>query len=243
VLPRMPMTTKRQLESKLAQVPQFRKRAQANQRLLDAYREDGVKVEVCLQDGEWHRGEVAELLEETISRLKVRVRLDDGGEEAVHLGKAILVDSRFSASVGHSRPRRQRSRSRSPAIDWSREKGKTGAELLEELRRREQDRAVCTSGKEYARRPVSFQVALPMEQGSASHRLAQDETYVPLSTRPGRQQDRSRSPERAFRRDKEQSAEYQARMRQLFEKYGTQKSSEESRHQNDIEGPDIMRLG
>eukprot|EP00927_Polykrikos_kofoidii_P083929 TRINITY_DN8720_c1_g1_i1.p1 TRINITY_DN8720_c1_g1~~TRINITY_DN8720_c1_g1_i1.p1 ORF type:complete len:685 (-),score=145.24 TRINITY_DN8720_c1_g1_i1:138-2096(-) len=243
VLPRLPMTTKRQLEVKLAEVPQFRKRAQANIRILDTYRQKGVEVEACSKDGEWHSGEVTELLEASGSRLKVRVRFDgQEREEAVHIGKVILTDSRHQSLQGYHRARR-RSRSRSSSgVDWARHKGKTGVELVEELRRREQDRAVCTSGKEYARRPVSFKVALPMEQGSASHKLAQDETYVQPSKR-SEARDRSRSPEWGSRRDREQSEEYKARMKQVFEKYSTPKGQEESRQSKDIEGPDTLRLG
>lgn len=245
VMPRFPVSTKRKLEEKLAQVPQFRKRTQANLRIADGFREPRVHIEACLADGTWHRGETIEMLEGT-KLPKVRVRLENGNEEVVHLGKVILADARAAAAArgrASATSRRQRSRSRSPTnVDWSVEKGKSCAELLEELRKREQDRAVCTSGKEYAKRPVSFKVALPMEQGSASHRLIQDETYVPTSSKRGDYRERSRSPELRSR-DKEHSVEYQARMKALFEKYGMAKSSEEGRNRNDIEGPDKLRLG
>lgn len=244
VLPRLPMSTKRQLEVRLAQVPQYRKRTQANQRLLDVYRQKGVHIEACLDDGDWYRGEVLELVESVPSRIKLRMRLDGAGDEAtVHLGKVILTDNRFSPSNGFLRPRSRRSRSRSPMLDWARDKGKTGAELLDELRKREQDRAVCSSKSEYARRPVSFKVALPMEQGSASHRLIQDETAVTTSKR-AEPRGRSRSPVSQVR-SREHSVEYQARMRQLFEKYGMAKGAEADtlRQRSDIEGPDVMRLG
>merc|ERR1711976_134275 len=100
-------------------------------------------------------------------------------------------------------------------------KGKSASELLEEHRKREQDRAVCSSGKDYTRRPVGFQVALPMEQGNASKGLVQDESYKDKSERRSSNRgDRSRSPDRDrnSRSSREQSIEYQARMRQLFEK-------------------------
>merc|ERR1712087_196032 len=132
--------------------------------------------------------------------------------------------------MGHKSSRGRRSRSRSPNIDWARDKGKTGQVLVEELRRREQERAVCSTKSEYARRPVSFKVALPMEQGNASHRLAQDETAVSLSKRR-EDRDRSRSP---VQERKEHSAEYKARMKHLFEKYGMQKGTEASKAHKDI---------
>merc|ERR1740139_196548 len=45
VLPRLPMSVKRQLEAKLAMAPQFRKRTESNQRLLDVYRQADVEIE------------------------------------------------------------------------------------------------------------------------------------------------------------------------------------------------------
>merc|ERR1712107_213349 len=110
-------------------------------------------------------------------------------------------------------------------------------------KQRQQDRAVCSSGKEYSKRPVSFLVALPMDQGKVSKELAQDETHVERSRQSGTTRDRSRSRSPVPKRDREQSAEYQARMKQLFEKYGMQKSAEQSAKKNDTEGPELMRLG
>lgn len=249
VLPRLPVAIKRTLEARLAQVPQDRRRTKANTRLSDVYRQRGVKIEACIGEGEWFPGETIELLAESSSRPKLRVRIaqESGDEEeaVVHLGRVILADSRFSSRSSRGR----RSRSRSPGgVDWAREKGKSSAELLEEHRKREQERAVCSSGKEYARRPVSFQVALPMEQGNASKGLVQDETYMSQSERRSSNRndhvDRSRSPDRASSaRSREHSMEYQARMQQLFEKYGQAKRPTEEKQRNDIEGPDVMRLG
>lgn len=254
VLPRFPVSTKRKLEEKLAQVPQFRKRARANRRHLDRLREPGVRIEACLNEGDWMRGEVLELHESQSSRIKLRVKLEGGEEEEVQLGKVILAEggrrSRKQSSQSRSRSssrggaRKRRSRSRSPQtlIDWSREKGKSTTQLLEELRRQEQDRAVCASGKEYARRAVTVNFAIPMAHGSASQKMAQeDKAAVPTTKR----RDRSRSPDQlAAARSKELSAEHQARMKAVFEKYGmAAKTSEDVRKRNDIEGPDIMRLG
>jgi len=240
VLPRLPMSTKRQLEAKMAQIPQFRKRTQSNQRLLDVYRQRDVRVEACGTDGQWLRGVTVYFDETAATRPKVRVRLDSGAEEIIHLGKVILTDQRFSVQNGYLRPRRQRSRSRSPQVDWSREKGKTGLELLGELRSRNREKAVCTSGKEYAKKPVGFKVAcaLPREQGAASHRLMEDETFVPM-----RRDSRKRSPSPAEQRKAQPSAEHQARMQQLFEKYGMAKGQEVTSQKLDVEGPDVMRLG
>jgi len=249
VLPRLPMSVKRQLEVKLATVPQYRKRTRANLDLLDVYRTEGVKVEANI-NGDWIPGSVIELMEEIPSRIKVRVEMEDNSEEVVHIGKVILVDHRYenygkqgSKSGGTAAGGRARSRSRSAGrTDWAREKGKSEKELLDELRSKDRDKAVCTSGKEYARKPIGYKAAcaLPREQGAASHRLMEEETFVPMK------QTRRRSPspsnkEQAFRQAP--SAEHQARMKQLFEKYGVQKSDQAANAKADVDQPDVMRLG
>ncbi|CAL1167918.1 unnamed protein product [Cladocopium goreaui] len=128
-------------------------------------------------------------------------------------------------------------------VDWAREKGKTDKELVEEMRKADREKAVCSSGKEYAKKPVGYKAAcaLPREQGAASHRLMEEETFVPMK------QVRRRSPspskgEQDFRRNAP-SAEHQARMQQLFEKYGMAKGSEGGRTGHDIDGPEMMRFG
>lgn len=247
VLPRLPMSVKRRLDEKLAQVPQYRKRLQANSKLLDVYRRADVRVEACLEDGTWVSAQTIELDDSAATRLKVRVRLDDGGrQESCHLGKVILADSRFSANNGYYRPGRSRSRSRSPAVDWARHKGKTQAELVDEHRRQDRERAVCASGKEYAKKPVGFKVAcaLPRGMGVASQRLMEDETFVPKQHNSRR---RSPSPSQQESRRSQPSAEHQAQMQQLFEKYGMAKSADAAggtgRSLDQGEGPDVMRFG
>eukprot|EP00930_Biecheleria_cincta_P045600 TRINITY_DN31430_c0_g1_i1.p1 TRINITY_DN31430_c0_g1~~TRINITY_DN31430_c0_g1_i1.p1 ORF type:complete len:587 (+),score=131.14 TRINITY_DN31430_c0_g1_i1:153-1913(+) len=239
VLPRLPVTTKRQIEGKLAQVPQYRKRARANRRKLHIFREKGVRVEAIPNDVDWLAGETVALLEDNSLRLRVRIRFDDGQEQVVAIGKVILVDARGS-----------RSRSRSPGsgaasaagggIDWSRDKGRSTAELLEDIRSRDRDKAVCTSGKEYSQRRVnSFQIAMPLEQGNNSYGLAREETTNTGKSRGARERSRSREADRK----KENSAEHQAKMKALFEKYGMQKPTQTNRQTSDIERPDVMRLG
>lgn len=250
VLPRLPSSTKRTLELQLSQVPQCRKRLEANKRLFDIYEKQGVRVEAFCED-EWRRGETIFLNEVSLARPKLRMKLIDengesAGEAVVSLGRVILTDPRFGPEQLGEAPRRRdgrrRSRSRSANVDWAREKGKSSGELLEEHRRRAQDRAVCSGGKkDYARRPVSFQVALPMEQGSASHQLAQDETTFQSRKGADSRRDRSRSPELAR---SAHSAEYQDRMRRLFEKYGMAKgATAEGQTWKGIEGQDVLRLG
>ncbi|CAK9023016.1 unnamed protein product [Durusdinium trenchii] len=82
VLPRLPMSTKRQLEAKLAPIPQSRKRSKCNLAFLEVYREQGVKVEIS-HDGEWVTGTTLELIEDMPSRLKVLVKMDNDDSEKV----------------------------------------------------------------------------------------------------------------------------------------------------------------
>jgi len=232
------MSTKRQLEAKLAPIPQCRKRTKANLDLLDVYRREGIRIEAC-SGGDWLAGSTLELIEDTPSRVKVRVRLEDDSEEVIHLGRVILTDRRYATYNG--RPRgRSRSRSRD-RVDWAREKGRSDKDLVDELRCRDREKAVCSSGKEYARKPVGYKAAcaLPREQGAASHRLTEEETFVPMK------QMRRRSPsnprEQEFR--KAPSAEHQARMQQLFEKYGMARNTEiASGPRADIDTPEVMRF-
>lgn len=242
-LPRLPVSTKRQLEGKLAQVSQYRKRARANRRQLRIFRETGVRVEAIPNDADWLPGQTVALLEDNPLRLRVRIKFDDGQEQVVAIGKVILAEDRGTSQ-------RSRSRSRSPGsgsaaasaggIDWSRDKGRSTAELLEDIRSRDRDKAVCTSGKDYSQRRVnSFQIAMPLEQGNNSHGLAREETAHTNKSRGARERSRSREADRK----KENSAEHQAKMKALFEKYGMQKPTQSTKQTNDIERPDVMRLG
>jgi len=241
VLPRLPMVTKRQVEEKLAPLPQNRKRMKANKEIIDTFKDPGTKVE-CNISGEWIRGTLIELEEDVPTRPKIRARLDDGSEEYVHLGKVILAGG---GQRGRSRSRGRRagrSRSRSPHVDWCRDKGRSDKDLIDEMRSREREKAVCSTGKDYARKPVGYKAAcaLPREQGAASYRLMEEETFVPMSRQ---KRPRTPSPE-SQHYGRRPSAEHQARMQQLFEKYSTSKSSAEDRRQDDgVDRPDMLRLG
>lgn len=238
VFPRLPGSTRRKLEEKLAPVSQYRKRTKANKEILDIYREPGTKIEACI-DGDWLRGTTIELDDGRPNRVKVQLRLEDGSEDTVHLGMIIATDERSS-----SRKARGRSRSRSPGgsrVDWSRHKGRSDKELVNEMRNREREKAVCSSGKDYARKPLGYKAAcaLPREQGAASYRLMEEETFVPMS----RTSTRGRTPS-PQRENKRPSAEHQARMQQLFEKYGNVKSAEARQASSlEVDRPEVMRFG
>jgi len=259
-LPRLPVVVRRKLEERIAPLPQYRKRAQANRRALKNFREAGTAVEVC-KDGQWLPGKVVELASSVQSRIKVNVRLDgkDGDELLVHLGKVIMRNSAASSGSEagsdaenggkHGRRRkasRSRSRRRGRSPDWSRWKGKSDSTMVKELRERAREEAVCGSGKEYAKRPMGFEAGLAIrrEQGTAESKLIEEDTFSSVQRATGRrlaQEDDEESDRRHSRRiDEEQ--ERQRKLAQIFEKYGKQVSSTSSKVR-DVEAPDVMRLG
>eukprot|EP00928_Gymnodinium_smaydae_P026576 TRINITY_DN20825_c0_g1_i1.p1 TRINITY_DN20825_c0_g1~~TRINITY_DN20825_c0_g1_i1.p1 ORF type:complete len:556 (+),score=151.73 TRINITY_DN20825_c0_g1_i1:78-1745(+) len=243
VLPRLPSSMKRTLQERLAPVSQYRKRAAANKDLLEVYRREGIQVEANVE-GEWLPGTTVDLMEDIPSRIKIIVKFEDERELAVHLGKIIITDKNIRAKPR----RRSRSRSRgrggggSSGVDWSREKGRSDKELIDELRSKDRERAVCSSGKEYARKPLGYKAAcaLPSEMGAASARLIEEDTFVAQSQRPSARR-RSPSPSQMLR--KGPSAEYQAQQQKIFEKYGMARSSDGGGNRNLLEQPDLMRLG
>mmetsp|Transcript_31670 Transcript_31670/g.64052 ORF Transcript_31670/g.64052 Transcript_31670/m.64052 type:complete len:116 (+) Transcript_31670:52-399(+) len=115
------------------------------------------------------------------------------------------------------------------------------------MRRAERERAVCSSGQAYSKRPSTFDkgLATPREgQGVASRKLLEEETYVKANS----QRQNSPQPQRAERDAKKRpSLEHQERMRQLFEKYGNvqDKKSKRDPERSDynIDEPDKLRLG
>jgi len=222
-LPRIPVAVKKKIEEKVAPLAQYRRRTLANKKVLHLFREPNTPVEACT-DGEWVAGVVSQLLETIPSRIMVRVRLEDGSEETTHIGKVILRDDRRRRGR-----ERSRSRSRSPrrghSPDWSRTRGPTQDELVQELRARQRERAVCSSGKDYARKPIGFMsgLALKRDVGVASTRLREEETYAPRQVEHRRQMTEEEEMERRKeeRARHEMDREQQMRLQQLYEKYGS----------------------
>lgn len=260
-LPRLPVAVRRKLEERLAPLPQYRKRAQANRRALRQFREKGTPVEVC-QDGQWLRGTVLELEGAVPSRLKLGVRLDHQGrgEVVAHLGKVILRDPGAPTGSdsdtqrdrrrgrGASRSRSRRGR-RQVSPDWSRHKGKSDARMVKELREQAREDAVCASGKEYAKRPMGFEAGLAVrrEQGSAETQLIQEDTFASAERRQRRRptQEEEEERDRAQNRRSDEEQERQRKLMQIYEKYGQQAGGAGGAHgrSGDVEGPDVMRLG
>lgn len=251
-LPRIPVGVKKRIEEQAAALGQYRRRTVANKKVLHLFREPSTLVEVSTDNG-WMPGTVVQLVETHPTRIMVRVRLDGAaGEELQHLGKVILREKRGGP--------RGRSRSRSPrrretnSPDWARHRGKSHAEMVQELRARQRERAVCSSGKDYARKPIGFMsgLALKRDMGVASTRLREEETYAPRQVEHRKQMTEEEETElRKVERDKQfQDHEKRQLMQQLYEKYGTappQQGPKGAQGQPTVlpgeEQPEVLRLG
>mmetsp|Transcript_42611 Transcript_42611/g.68020 ORF Transcript_42611/g.68020 Transcript_42611/m.68020 type:complete len:633 (+) Transcript_42611:84-1982(+) len=263
-LPRIPVKVRHQLEERLAPLPSFRKRMQANKAIFDSKeRSSDVLVEVCV-DGEWLRGKTQELVGRSSTFVKVRVKLEDGQEITSHLGKVVLRDSSdrgSSASSSSSRSgseggrkkkkkqRRSRSRSRrrGRSPDWSRWKGKSHTEMLEELRERAKEDAVCGYGKVYPKRPMTFE-GFATKYDADEKRLVSDAPQSSHAQHRGtsaaQKQEEDAADDITRRLRAKQDEERQRSQRAIFEKYGAKnRGSDASSAYSDVDRLDRLRLG
>lgn len=255
-LPRIPNAARRKLEERLAPMTQYRKRSKANKKIFGrGLFKFNMEVEACV-GGVWYAGRATELLNRMKSRFKLRVQLENGEEHVVHIGKVILSPSTVVPPAREQS--RSRSRSNSPDADpnepdWSRWKGKSDASTVEELRARAREDAVCSSGKDYAKRLPRYEqtLAIRREQGSQEARLIEEETYINMNApkHPRSAADswpKEELDEFALRQKRPRTDEdddRQKKLKDIFEKYGQQKAVDKNVNVNDVEGPDTLRLG
>jgi len=247
-LPRIPVNVKKRIEEKVAPLAQYRRRTIANSKNLALFQVPNAPVEAHI-NGEWVEGEALAVDERVPSRIRVRVRLANGSEEHVHIGKVLLSDEQR---------RRGRSRSRSPrrghSPDWSRHKGKTDEEMLHDLRARQRERAVCSTGKDYARKPIGFMSGLAMKRdlGTQSTRLREEETYASRQVERSERTSRGKMVEEQdavqLRAKTEAERENQKFQQALYEKYGVAAQKPATGKKEDtpsaaVEAPEILRLG
>jgi len=248
-LPRIPMGVKKKIEEKVAPLGQYRRRAAKNKSSLQLFKEPGTPVEACRENGSWITGTVVQLLESVSTRIGVRIRVADGKEEVFHLGKVILRED-----PNRKGEERAKSRSRSPkrdplgrttSPDLTRSRGQSREEMLDELRAKQRERAVCSTGKDYARKPIGFMSGLAMKRdvGQASTRLREEETYAPRQV-----EHRQKMPDSEMllgRPESERDREKELLKQQLFEKYGNINPRVVPKEQPpaDPEESDRLRLG
>lgn len=249
-MPRLPVALKRKLEEKLAPLPQYRKRSAANRRELRTFREAGTAVLVC-QEGTWLKGSVLRLDSSAPSRLKLAVRLEERSDAiSAHLGKVILRDdAEGNSGSDGDKGATQRGHRRRRSPDWSRWKGKSDVIMIQELREQTKADAVCSTGKDYARRPMGFEagLAIKREQGSAETKLIEEDTLIQRSNRRRRGEEEEEEERQLAKRRSDAEQERQKNLRNIFEKYGQQglpAAPGASRATGrDVEAPDVMRLG
>lgn len=248
-LPRIPMGVKKKIEEKVAPLGQYRRRAAKNKSSLQLFKEPGTPVEACRENGSWITGTVVQVLESVSTRISVRIRVADGKEEVFHLGKVILRED-----PSRKGEERAKSRSRSPkrdplgrttSPDLTRSRGQSREEMLDELRAKQRERAVCSTGKDYARKPIGFMSGLAMKRdvGQASTRLREEETYAPRQV-----EHRQKMPDSEMllgRPESERDREKELLKQQLFEKYGNINPRVATKEQPpaDPEESDRLRLG
>jgi len=248
-LPRIPVGVKKKIEERIAPLGQYRRRTLANKKILDILREPGTAVEVC-REGTWSDAITVSVDERLPSRLRVRVRLEDesgsmdGPTILAHIGEVILRERGRGGRRSRSRSRSPRGRGHSP--DWSRYKGKSDDDCVQELRARQRERAVCSTGKDYARKPIGFMsgLALKRDVGVASSRLREEETYAPRQVERRKQMGEELNFERASATE-----QHGSRLQAIYEKYSGQQRKEKVAEEewaqgwDDQDRPEVLRLG
>jgi len=246
-LPRIPVRAKQQLERELAPLLQYRKRMEANRRAFKANKVLDMPVEVCI-DGGWVKGLAKELLGRPATAKKLRVLLDDGNEVNAHLGKVIL---RGPSHPGSGSDEEEWKRMRDGEVDWSRFKGQSEEDLVHRMRERAKYDATVSHGKVYAKRPLREELALAQkfERGSHEQKLLEEDRTLRSSVRVDKEPEIESEPHKKRRLEEEQ--ERQKKMREIYEKYGSQprslnygsSSSAGQKKNQDIEAPEVLRLG
>merc|ERR1719482_117280 len=92
------------------------------------------------------------------NRPKVKVKLEGGLDVKAQLGKVIFASGDDKEDDKDDQKGKRGRRGASP--DWSRYKGKTDAECLQEFKERHKDSAVTSHGKSYAKRPLNFDASM-----------------------------------------------------------------------------------
>mmetsp|Transcript_86929 Transcript_86929/g.245189 ORF Transcript_86929/g.245189 Transcript_86929/m.245189 type:complete len:545 (+) Transcript_86929:2-1636(+) len=247
-LPRIPVKVKQMLEKELAPLPQYRKRMEANRKIFRGKTVTDMPVEVII-DGRWVSGLAKELLGRPSAARKVRVRIDEGSDINVHLGKVVLKSESHSGSEsGDERSGKKRRRSRSP--DWSRFKGESQQDMVDELRKRAKEEATIGHGdsRAYQKRPVRDDMALAtkFERGIHGAQMLEQDNRSGAShqSRPrGSEREDTAVSESTIRRRREEEAERQKKMQEIYQKYGAAKTSSASKKSDDFDHPDVLRLG
>jgi pre-mRNA-splicing factor 38B len=245
-LPRLPVKVKQLVEEKVAPMLQHRKRMQANRTSLTSENAEDMSVEVCM-DGAWMKGIAQGFEKRYPSRPKVKVKLENGLDVRAHLGKVIIAsgddqDGEDDGKRGRSRSRSRGRRGGSP--DWSRWKGKSDAECLQDLRERQKDSAVTSHGKAYAKRPLNFDASMASTALANPAAEAGVSFSQPSLGRMSRQQEEEEALEEArLARKRREDDERQRQLANVYKKYCATPSQSQGSAYKEVDTPDMLRLG
>lgn len=246
-LPRLPVKVRSVMEEKIAPMLQHRKRMAANRSAITPQNVEDTTVEVCM-DGTWLRGTAKELASNVPSRVKVKVRLEGGVDVKVHLGKVVIVDSDDEQDDKGRRRKRSRSRSRGRrggSPDWSRWKGKSDAEMLQELQERKRENAVCGHGKAFIKRPLNFEGSMASTAIPNPSPVVYEESSSANnnSRRRRRTEEEAKVEEELARRKREDENARQQRLAAVYKKYCATPSQSQGSAYKEVDRPDVLRLG
>lgn len=227
-LPRIAVAQRKLLNERLVLYDQFRRRYAANLEVLDRFSdEDGdVAVEVCSVDGEWTAARTSGRATGGRRRVSVPVRLSlDDENDIQHVSIGMLICPPMKGSADPQ--------------DLTQSRGRSYQDLLERHRAQQRDAAVAT-GKDYCKNSGRRTV----HAGGMTF-IAGEKPGEKTEKRRREEEDEEETRAKDARRNFEKSAEHQAKMAAIMEKYCQTRAasgSQDSSRSNGL-GPDRMRLG
>jgi len=239
-LPRLPVKVKTLVEDKVAPMLQYRKRTAANRNSLTRDNIKDMPVEVCI-DGQWTKAVARGFASRHSSCMHVRVQLGDNTDANVHLGKVIIDDGAAGGGDGDSRKNgRSRSRSRGrgrghnrgASPDWSRYKGKSDHNLLQELRERVRSQAASGQSISHGSRNVMPQPP-DVRVGRRGRGYAEE-----------REDDEAlEDARRGERRRQEDEQERQRKLASVYQKYCAAAPRSSGSAYKDVDTMDTLKFG
>lgn len=223
-LPRIPVAHRKVINKRMVLFGQFRRRYAANLEVLERFKEAGVKVEICTEDGEWIPGETTEVPSKGPFCRTVKVKLSAGEERDVSLGMVICPSK--------DKDRDSRDRDRDRDSDLTRSRGRSAEELLEKYEAQVREAAVA-SGKDYCKGSGQHTMRVGGVPFVAGVKRKDMDSYMPMM---------EDEDSRRVAIDKRE-LEHKAKQAAIESKYCARVGSGRSDRSNHNDGPDRMRLG
>jgi len=216
-LPRIPVAQRKSINKRLVLYGQFRRRYAANSEVMERFKDAGVKVEVCNQDGEWTTGETTGTQQVSGRLNTVQVKLASGKEQHVSIGMLIVP--------GKS----------SGIQDLTRSRGRSAQELLDRYQEQQRDSAVA-SGKDYCKTSGQHTVRVGGVAFVAGVKRKELEQEAGSDDEASRLKKQTQSGP---------SAEHRAKMAEIESKYCARVDTAKGKSENidGLDGPERLRLG